>query len=298
MIRNCRDHGRGSRFVFGLVAWCAWTAAISAEWHSGGPFVPTPQPVVEEMLELAGVGPDDFVVDLGSGDGRIVLTAASRYRARGRGIDIDGELVESSTNEARRQGLDALVKFSQEDVLKARFSEATVLTLYLLPELLSPLRDRIIHELRPGARVVAHDFAFLEWTPDRTISVDVPEKYGRPGAWQSTLYLWVVPATVGGRWQAVIEGPQNENFILSLEQKFQRLEGHIARGGERIPVQDGALNGAHIRFAFTESKSGRKVRREFTGTVEGAVIRGGVAWAEGMLRWSAARIDTAARARQ
>lgn len=160
---------------------------------SGGPYVPTPPQVVEAMLELAGVTSRDFVIDLGSGDGRVVITAAQKYGARGRGYDIDTQLVDRSNAAARRLGLEQRVSFREEDVLKADIREATVVTLYLLPEMMKELRAKLLRELKPGTRIVSHDFDFADWKPDRSVHLDLKEKYDIPGSWTSTVHLWTVP---------------------------------------------------------------------------------------------------------
>lgn len=164
---------------------------------SGGPYVPTPQRVVDEMLDLARVTRNDFVIDLGSGDGRIVITAAQKYGARGKGYDIDGELVERSNAGARRLKLEKQVSFHQADVLQADLREATVVTLYLLPGMMHQLRGKLLRELRPGTRIVSHDFDFGDWKPERTIRLDLDQKYDLTGSWSSTVYLWVVPPKAG-----------------------------------------------------------------------------------------------------
>ena len=290
-VRQCV--GYWIAFAILAVASCAGSLAAADDVpRSGGPYVPTPQAVVDEMLNVAHVGPDDFVIDLGSGDGRIVLTAASRYRARGMGVDIDGELVDLSNAEARRQGVDKLVRFQQQDVLQTRISDATVITLYLLPELMHSLRDRIYSQLKPGARVVSHDFSFIEWLPDRTVTLDVTEKYALPGPWQSTVYLWVVPAKVDGRWHATVSGSGNESLMLSFTQKFQQLEGAAVHGGERIALQDGQLEGNRIRFRLPDDAAGRNALREFQGTVDGDTISGTIVSQRGAASWTARRIRT------
>jgi len=238
--------------AFAILSVVSFLAAADDVQRSGGPYVPTPQAVVDEMLNMARVGPDDFVVDLGSGDGRIVLTAASRYHARGMGVDIDGELVDLSNAEARRQGVNKLVRFHQQDVLQTRISDATVITLYLLPELMHSLRDRIYSQLKPGARVVSHDFSFIEWLPDRKVTLEVMEKYAMPGPWQSTVYLWVVPAKVDGRWHVMFSGPGNDNLMLSFTQKFQQIEGSAVHGGERLALRRGP------RRAYAHPCSGKR----------------------------------------
>lgn len=169
----------------------AWAADLEL---SGGPYVPTPQRVVDEMLKLAQVSARDFVIDLGSGDGRIVITAAQKLGARGKGYDIDGELVERSNNNARKLKLDSRVHFEKRDVLQADIREATVITLYLLPEMMLHLREKFLKELKPGTRIVSHDFDFGDWQPERKVSVDLDEKYDITGSWTSNIYLWTVPA--------------------------------------------------------------------------------------------------------
>lgn len=160
---------------------------------TGGPYVPTPQRVVDEMLKAAGVTRNDLVVDLGSGDGRIVLTAVQQYGARGRGYDIDASLVERSNASAKKQGLQQRASFHEQDVLKAPVGDATVVTLYLLPEMMQQLRAKLLKELRPGTRIVSHDFDFGDWKPARSVNVDLDIKYDIPGSWSSVIHLWIVP---------------------------------------------------------------------------------------------------------
>lgn len=179
-----------------ILAGCMAMAQAADVPRSGGPYVPTPQRVVEEMLHVAGVGKQDFVVDLGSGDGRIVITAAQKYGARGRGYDIDASLVESSTAAARKLGLEQRVSFREEDVLKADIREATVVTLYLLPAMMHELRTKLLRELKPGTRIVSHDFDFGDWKPDRSVTIEMDEKYGVSGSWSSNILLWTVPQPV------------------------------------------------------------------------------------------------------
>ena len=163
---------------------------------SGGPYVPTPQQVVDEMLRVAGVTRNDFVIDLGSGDGRIVITAAQKHGARGRGYDIDPELVARSRTAALKLGLEQQVGFVEEDVLKADIREATVVTLYLLPVMMHELRAKLLRELKPGTRIVSHDFDFGDWKPDRSVNIELNEKYDISGLWSSVIHLWTVPQPV------------------------------------------------------------------------------------------------------
>ncbi len=160
---------------------------------TGGPYVPTPQRVVDAMLGIAGVSERDFVIDLGSGDGRIVISAAQKFGARGKGFDIDGELVERSNLAARKLQLEKRISFEQRDVLHADIREATVITLYLLPDMMRLLRAKFLRELKPGTRIVSHDFDFGDWKPDSTVHLDLDEKYDVTGSWTSTIHLWTVP---------------------------------------------------------------------------------------------------------
>src|SRR5882672_5211208 len=147
----------------------AASLASAQEAKDGGPYVPTPQKVVDAMLELAGVGARDFVMDLGSGDGRIVLTAATKFQARGLGVDIDQELVDRANGSAQRLGIADRARFLKQDVHVADVSQVTVLTLYLLPGMMTALRPKLMKELQPGVRIVSHDFDFGDWKPDRSV---------------------------------------------------------------------------------------------------------------------------------
>ncbi len=177
-----------------VLAIASYGAAAQEPVLSGGPYVPTPQRVVDAMLGVAGVTDRDYVIDLGSGDGRIVITAAQKYGARGKGYDIDNELVERSNAAARKLKLEQRVRFEQRDVLQADIGDATMITLYLLPDMMRVLRARLLRELRPGTRIVSHDFDFGDWKPERTVSLDLDEKYDVSGSWTSMIYLWIVPS--------------------------------------------------------------------------------------------------------
>jgi ribosomal protein L11 methylase PrmA len=146
-------------------------------------YVPTPPEVVEEMLKLAEVKKGDVLYDLGSGDGRIAVTAAKMYGIRAVGIDIDPERIREANENAKKAGVTKLVKFRQEDLFKANFREATVVTLYLLPDLNVKLRPRLWNELKPGTRIVSHQFDMAEWKPEKQLEVN-----GR------TIYFWTIPA--------------------------------------------------------------------------------------------------------
>ena len=256
--------------------------------RTGGPYVPTPQVVVDEMLRMARVNANDFVVDLGSGDGIIVLTAARQFKARGMGIEIDPELVKQSNEAAKRSGVADRASFLVQDVFKADLSRATVLTLYLLPSMMSDLQSKVFNELRAGARVVSHDYHFGDdWRPDDHISFDVPEKEKVNGVPRATIYLWVVPSRIAGKWRLKIDGLSNGEYDLNLKQRFQHFEGSALAGGKSVKIEIPELRGEEIRFAVNAG-AGRHV---FFGRVSGDTMQGKVqlGTGKGTLRWSATR---------
>lgn len=220
-----------------LAAGCAYADEV--------PYVQSPGGVVDAMLTLAGVGPQDYVVDLGSGDGRIVIAAARRYGARGLGIDYDRTLVAESRENARRAGVADRAEFREQDIFDTDFSRATVLTMYLLPEVNFKLRPRVLLELRPGTRVVSHDFDMADWEPDGHLTVDAPEKTVGPKK-ESDIFLWIVPARVAGHWRGTLTGPRGEEpALIEFQQTFQKtsvsvwlrrasLSGSGRIAGERI----------------------------------------------------------------
>lgn len=275
--------------LFALLVGFAWSAEPD---RTGGPYVPTPQAVVDAMLQVAEVKQSDFVVDLGSGDGRIVLTAAQRYQARGLGIEIDPELVERSNAEAQRRGLGERVQFREQDVLKARIEDATVVTLYLLPGMMQQLQTKFARELKPGTRIVSHDFPFGDWKPDREVSVDVPEKYGSPGQWKSTVFLWVVPARVEGTWQLHVPQLPLKAAALALEQRYQHATGAIMDDGRRLPISEARLEADRIRFRVTLPSG----PYEFRGVVENGRMRGEATGGRQPVAWSAVRQSAAGAA--
>ncbi|MEK6591615.1 MAG: methyltransferase domain-containing protein [Pseudomonadota bacterium] len=259
--------------------------AMAAELErTGGPYVPTPQVVVDEMLRMAKVGAGDFVVDLGSGDGVIVLTAAQRLKARGFGVDIDPELVKLSNSEAQRLGIADRAQFYVQDVFKADISRATVLTLYLLPGMMVNLRPKIFSELRPGTRVVSHDYHFDEWQHDEQFSFDVPEKEKINGVPRATIYLWIVPAKIAGGWRIAVEG--GEQYEARLQQSYQKFEGTLNVGGRSAKLLQTALQGESITFAIPVDNA----RQMFRGRIAGDKMEGTVELGGGKrARWTATR---------
>lgn len=240
-----------------------------------GPYVPSPQSVVSDMLKLAEVGPEDFVIDLGSGDGRIVRTAALIFGARGFGVEIRDELVRQSNADAAREGIADRVKFVNADLFKTDVSQATVLTMYLLPDTVNLLREKLLRELKPGTRVLSHDYPLAGWIPEKYVQMDLEDKVKISGVTTTLIYLYVVPAQVGGRWQA--RGPGGA-LTLDLKQQVTRVSGSARHAGRDSVLQDVKLRGTELSFAL-----GGKTWR---GRVDGASIAGEI---EGGGAWSARR---------
>ena len=255
------------------VCWLVSLATYSrAQELSKLPYVPTPQIVVDEMLKLANVTAKDFVVDLGSGDGRMILSAAKAFKASGLGVDIDAKLVESSNREARSQGLDDRAKFIEQDMFKADVSKATVVTLYVLPDFMERLRPKLLAELKPGTRIVAHDYYMTDWYPDRHVTMTVPEKMEANGTDKAYLYLWIVPTVVQGDWRMDLEigGGKPQLVVLSFNQRFQMINASAANREGSLKIDDEVLRGDEISFVLTL----RGIQYRFSGKVQGDKMTG------------------------
>jgi hypothetical protein len=259
-------------------------------------YVPTPQIVVEEMLRMAKVGPRDYVIDLGSGDGRMVITAAKKFGARGFGVDLDTVLLKMSNDAAQREGDADRARFFERNLFDTDLSQATVITSYLLPEMNEKLRPKILG-LRPGTRVVAHDYHMGEWHADVQKTLDVPEKtVGNSG--KSYIYLWTVPAKIAGRWQAQIRtGAQPAHWEFDFAQRFQVFDGTAKSGSQKIKLRTTKLESDQIGFTFFTKTGDNSTRHEFKGTVRGDVIEGTLRVGEGagqtQLPWSAKLVQRA-----
>lgn len=251
------------------------------------PYVQTPQPVVDAMLSLAGVRATDFLIDLGSGDGRIVVTAATRFGVRGFGVDYDPRLVKLATENAKKAGVDDRVRFVQEDLFKTDLHQATVITMYLLPEYNLNLRGRFLQQLRPGTRIVSHDYGMGEWQPD--LSIDVPAP-GKPVGLrqESKVLFWIVPAHFGGKWRMrVPSGGAWKDAVIDIDQRFQEFSGKVEMGGKSIELERPFLRGDYVSFRFQNGKS--MVR--FQGKVKEGRIVGQAATEDGKeYRWRALRL--------
>ncbi len=223
-----------------LLTACALALCITSTLAADDvPFVTTPDHVTLAMLKLAGVGARDHVIDLGSGDGRIVITAAKRFGASGLGAEIVPDLVARSRANAVRAGVSARARFEEQDLFKTDLSRATVVTLYLLPEVNLQLRPRLL-ELKPGTRIVSHDWDMGDWRPDRTVTIDVPDKtVGREKT--SRLHRWVVPARAAGLWCA------GDGSSLRITQRHQFVDALLQRR-ETATTWSGRLDGALLRL--------------------------------------------------
>jgi SAM-dependent methyltransferase len=237
------------------------------------PFVVSPDNVTMAMLKLANVNAEDYVIDLGSGDGRIVVVAAKRFGARGLGVEIVPELVEKSRAAARAAGVDGRAFFREQDLFKTDLSPASVVTMYLLPDVNLALRPKLL-QLRPGTRVVSHDWDMGEWQPDRTIKVDVPDKPVGVDK-SSRIHLWIVPARMQGTWCG---SGKAKGATLTLAQEFQRLRGELQQGNERVAFEGKVegfvaraprrfnlhLDGERLRVQAVDRKFGDLQRALFT----------------------------------
>jgi phospholipid N-methyltransferase len=277
-----------SSVVFAAVIWGAAHAADD-NLKTGGPYVPTPQSVVDSMLRMAAVNEKDYVIDLGSGDGIIVLTAARQFKASGMGVDIDPDLVKQSNASAQKHGIAARVRFVQEDVFKTDVSKASVLTLYLLPAMMLNLRTKLFNELKPGTRVVSHDYHLGDWSPDDSISFEVPEKESVTGVPRATVLLWYVPARVAGNWE--LKMAAGETYQVVLNQRFQIIEGTASGAGKPVKAQNLTLRGNDIAFVVPEGKG----LSRFSGRVNGDAMEGTVESTGGKAaqRWTATRTAAA-----
>jgi hypothetical protein len=210
------------------------------------PFITSPDNVTLEMLRIAGVQAGDHVIDLGSGDGRIVILAARRFGATGLGVEIVPDLVRQSIRHAQDAGVASRVEFREQDLFQTDLSRATVVTMYLLPEVNLQLRPRLL-QLKAGTRVVSHDWDMGDWKPDATTVLQVPDK--KVGLEKSSkVHLWVVPAKVDGLWCGT--GPLSE-FRLQLAQQFQRVDGTLQRR-QRVREITGTVAGATLRTEATQ----------------------------------------------
>lgn len=219
------------------------------------PYVPTPQPVVDRMLQMAAVKANDLVMDVGCGDGRMLVSAARDYKAHGIGVDINPERIAEARRNAMRAGVSGRVEFRIGNLFEADLSPADVLAMYLLERINLQLRPKILATTRPGTRIVSHAFSMGDWKPDQRDMVN-----------GQNIYLWIVPAKVDGRWE-VRQG--QDSFRLDIRQTYQEFNGRATLNGSPLPVRDGRIRGNEISFAIV---TGPGQTRTFRGRVNGKVI--------------------------
>jgi hypothetical protein len=250
---------------------------------NAGPYVPSPQSVVSDMLRYAEVSNRDFLIDLGSGDGRIVLTAAKVFGARGFGVEIKDDLVKRANEAAKREGIDDRVKFLKQDLFKTDISQATVITMYLLPDTVNLLKDKLMSELKPGTRIVSHDYPLTGWIPEKYVQMDLEDKVKISGVTTTLIYVYIVPAKVAGSWSAQMPPAVTRSpATLSLRQQLTRVTGSATIDGKDVPLEDVVLRGDKLTFRF----AGRK--GEFSGQVRGNAIDGMFESGGQKSAWSAA----------
>jgi SAM-dependent methyltransferase len=232
------------------------------------PYEPSSEEVVRAMLEIAKVGKNDLVYDLGCGDGRVVIAAAQKAGARGVGVDLDPERIKESIENARKADVTNRVQFFQQDLFRTDIGKATVVMLYLWPEVNLKLRPKLFRELKPGTRVVSHSHNMGSWEPDQTITA--PEGH--------RVYFWVIPANVTGTWEWDMPG-EKERYVLKLSQQFQKVSGVLQLGSDEVPVKDLELRGDRLQFIVERFVKGQMQTLRFIGRVQGHLIEG---IAEGM----------------
>lgn len=266
---------------------CAFVSQAAAQDFGDTPYVQTPQVVVDAMLETAKVGRNDYVIDLGSGDGRMVITAAKKRGARGFGVDLDKRLVALANANARKAGVADRAKFYARDLFETDLSPATVLTIYLLPEVNLMTRGRIL-ALKPGTRVVSHDYGMGDWPPDLEYEMDAPGKTVGRNQRSKVLY-WVVPDRMAGRWlwSVTVDGRKQSVEVL-LKQNYQKLEATATLDGRALPVESATMSGTRLDLVLNIPGLGRS---SFSGSrinqaLDGEMVAGGA-----KSPWSAVRTE-------
>jgi SAM-dependent methyltransferase len=248
---------------------------VQAQDFGDTPYVQTPQNVVDAMLETAKVTSKDYVIDLGSGDGRMVITAAKKRGARGFGVDLDKRLVKLANDNARKAGVADRAKFYARDLFETDLSPASVITIYLLPEVNLMARGKLL-ALAPGTRIVSHDYGIGDWLPDTEYEMDAPGKpVGR--SQKSKVMYWVVPDIVAGRWTWTVNiSGKAQRVELDVRQNFQKLEATATLDGRAVPVEQAKLTGRKIDVTLQLPQRGRvtfsglRINQAFEGEMRAA----------------------------
>jgi precorrin-6B methylase 2 len=243
------------------------------------PFVPTEAPVVAAMLELARVGPEDVVYDLGCGDGRIAI-AAAKLGAQAVGVDIDLQRIHEATENVKRAGMSGKIQLHRQSFFDVDLRAASVVTMYLLPSINVKLRPKLMWELRPGARIISNNFEMGDWPPDETFPI-----------FRRTLYKWIVPAWVQGRWRCITLTPGGrEHMSFQFERRYQKLLGTARVARENVAIRDGRIRGDLVSFTIWHPKSALPLVK-YSGKVEGNSIRGTAEAGVERFAWGAMRED-------
>jgi SAM-dependent methyltransferase len=248
------------------------------------PYEPTSYGIAREMLNMTGVTSEDWVYDLGCGDGRIVILAAKERGARGIGVDLDSERIKESRENAKAAGVTQLVRFYEQNLFDTDVSKATVVMLYLYPQVNIKLRPKLLKELKPGTRIVSHSHTMGDWEDDATREVEGHD-----------LHFFMVPANMTGTWRW--NEPDGRRISLSLTQKFQRVKGSMTIGTETYPIVDCSLRGDTLLFSVERMGRGSKEVFSYEGQVSGDTIQGKITLrgtGQGVTRWQATR-DPATR---
>ena len=223
-------------------------------------WVPTPDDVVDRMLRMAQTTPNDYIIDLGAGDGKIVVAAAKKFGARALGIEYNPDMARHAQGNVEKAGVADKARVMQADIFVSDFSQATVITMYLLPDLNLRLRPQLL-TMRPGTRVVSHSFSMEDWEPDEVSVID-----GR------TAYLWIVPANVNGDWLMELTGAGNpQKLDVTFGQRYQKISGTVMFGSVRAGLREPWLRGSRIAFNHVDNNG---VGRDFAGRVVGGRIEG------------------------
>jgi hypothetical protein len=236
------------------------------------PYVTTPQNVIDAMLKISAVTAQDYLIDLGSGDGRIVITAAKKFGARGMGVELDVNLVRSARRDAQREGVQDRVSFVSDDLFFTDLSKASVITVYMSEAVNLRLRP-LLFKLKPGTRVVSHDFGMGHWQPDAKLTVPVPGKsYGPPS---SEILMWIVPADFSGNWswRMPVNGVEAVHEAV-FAQKFQKVDGKGRMASQAAVIGSPEVRGDLIRFVMGLDAAGKATWREFQGRIVGDTVSG------------------------
>ncbi|MGB8434852.1 MAG: methyltransferase domain-containing protein [Burkholderiales bacterium] len=259
------------------------------------PYVPTPWPIVDAMLDLARIERDELLIDLGSGDGRLVVTAAKRFGARGFGVDINPELVTLANRNAMEAGVASRVRFEQRDLFQTDLREADVLTLYLLPQMVLELVPRIRAQMPAGARVVSHDYGMSPWPPDRVVELDVPEKKAISGTTYTVLYLYIVPARLAGTWRLDLPSSlASQPARLLVTQEQFKPAATLTTGSRTVELDEFVVHGDRVRMLLPPLNRGA-ARLLLEGRLQGGSLQGTLESTQGGGAWRASRMSADAR---